>query len=404
VSAKRYRYTGKERDEETGLYYHGARYYAPWLGRWTAADPAGMVDGPNLYEYVRGNPVRLNDPSGTQGEGQRQEIPVSVRPKGAPENLARWSFGPGPTAFITDAAAFAERSEGRPIFVYDPERASPEANALMARVQLEADIQSVGEALRASGEGTQAQTSRFAEAVERAEVRAGTQGGSLFSQQLALGAGILTQQLGEDITATEGTSPYGIVGGRNVGAESTQELQAAASLGQILAGAAARLAGKLIKRGVEAVRALRQAGSIELPSDLGLGVGKNAPTSAAPLELGPARGGVATRGSLPGPTVDRATGQQVGRFVVDQRGNAMIEPVGGTTVPAGRGGVDTHTLYPNASNYQRLNPHGHPGNPTPHGHGHRLGTGPGKRGQGPSIDPEGNVVPWNSGAAHWPIN
>ena len=29
---KRYRYTGKERDEESGLYYHGARYYAPWLG------------------------------------------------------------------------------------------------------------------------------------------------------------------------------------------------------------------------------------------------------------------------------------------------------------------------------------------------------------------------------------
>jgi RHS repeat-associated protein len=54
VSLKRYRYTGKERDEETGLYYHGARYSAAWLGRWTAADPAGMVDGPNLYAYVRG--------------------------------------------------------------------------------------------------------------------------------------------------------------------------------------------------------------------------------------------------------------------------------------------------------------------------------------------------------------
>ena len=30
---KRYRYTGKERDDETGLYYNGARYYASWLGR-----------------------------------------------------------------------------------------------------------------------------------------------------------------------------------------------------------------------------------------------------------------------------------------------------------------------------------------------------------------------------------
>ena len=45
VSLKRYRYTGKERDEETGLDYHGARYYAPWLGRWTAADPMRLGDG-----------------------------------------------------------------------------------------------------------------------------------------------------------------------------------------------------------------------------------------------------------------------------------------------------------------------------------------------------------------------
>jgi RHS repeat-associated protein len=36
---KRYRYTGKERDEESGLYYHGARYYAPWLARWASCDP-----------------------------------------------------------------------------------------------------------------------------------------------------------------------------------------------------------------------------------------------------------------------------------------------------------------------------------------------------------------------------
>ncbi len=66
MSRRRYRYTGKERDEETGLYYHGARYYAAWLGRWTAADPAGLVDGPNLYEYVTGDPILLMDPDGMQ--------------------------------------------------------------------------------------------------------------------------------------------------------------------------------------------------------------------------------------------------------------------------------------------------------------------------------------------------
>ena len=70
VSAKRYRYTGKERDEETGLYYHGARYYAPWLGRWTSCDPDGVGDGPNRYSYVRGNPLAATDPSGRWTWGQ----------------------------------------------------------------------------------------------------------------------------------------------------------------------------------------------------------------------------------------------------------------------------------------------------------------------------------------------
>ncbi len=65
---KRYRFTGKERDEESSLYYHGARYYASWTARWTATDPMGMVDGPNLYQYVSGNPVRLVDPNGTKGQ------------------------------------------------------------------------------------------------------------------------------------------------------------------------------------------------------------------------------------------------------------------------------------------------------------------------------------------------
>lgn len=61
---KRYRYTGKERDDETGLSYHGARYYAPWLGRWASCDPAGLADGPCRYAYARCGPVRFHDPDG----------------------------------------------------------------------------------------------------------------------------------------------------------------------------------------------------------------------------------------------------------------------------------------------------------------------------------------------------
>ncbi|MHB0953991.1 MAG: SpvB/TcaC N-terminal domain-containing protein [Allorhizobium sp.] len=65
---KRYRFTGKERDEESGLYYYGARYYAPWLGRWTSCDPKGIDDGINTYQYVHNNPVNEVDPSGKDGE------------------------------------------------------------------------------------------------------------------------------------------------------------------------------------------------------------------------------------------------------------------------------------------------------------------------------------------------
>lgn len=68
VNLSRYRYIGREYDEESGLNYHGLRYYAPWLARWTAADPIGLGDGPNRYMYVRGRPLRLVDPGGTEGE------------------------------------------------------------------------------------------------------------------------------------------------------------------------------------------------------------------------------------------------------------------------------------------------------------------------------------------------
>ncbi|MCT7952699.1 hypothetical protein NG798_23140 [Ancylothrix sp. C2] len=64
VKLKHYRYSGKERDAATGLYYYGARYYAPWLGRWMSCDPAGTVDGLNLYAFVGGNPTQFLDING----------------------------------------------------------------------------------------------------------------------------------------------------------------------------------------------------------------------------------------------------------------------------------------------------------------------------------------------------
>lgn len=62
--AKRYRFSGMERDDETGLNYHSARYYLPWLGRWLNCDPIGIEGGLNFYEYSCNNPVSLVDTTG----------------------------------------------------------------------------------------------------------------------------------------------------------------------------------------------------------------------------------------------------------------------------------------------------------------------------------------------------
>ena len=60
----RYCYTGKERDEESGLYYHGQRYYSPWLVRWLSCDKVGFLDSTNKYLAFLANPIKYLDPDG----------------------------------------------------------------------------------------------------------------------------------------------------------------------------------------------------------------------------------------------------------------------------------------------------------------------------------------------------
>ncbi|WP_200995192.1 RHS repeat domain-containing protein [Pseudomonas cichorii] len=69
---KTVRYSGKERDA-TGLYYYGLRYYAPWLQRWINPDPAGAVDGLNLFGFVRNNPCSGFDHDGRGYKGINDE-------------------------------------------------------------------------------------------------------------------------------------------------------------------------------------------------------------------------------------------------------------------------------------------------------------------------------------------
>jgi RHS repeat-associated protein len=74
----RYKFTGKERDPETGCDYFGARYYCNPIGRFITPDwadkpvtvPYAHLGNPqslNLYSYVQNNPTTLGDPDGHDG-------------------------------------------------------------------------------------------------------------------------------------------------------------------------------------------------------------------------------------------------------------------------------------------------------------------------------------------------
>jgi RHS repeat-associated protein len=87
------KFTGKERDAETGLDYFGARYYSGPQGRWTSPDRPfadQRAEDPqswNLYSYVVNNPLNMVDPDGLTGIPP-QLIPVIER------------YGPQAMAFV----------------------------------------------------------------------------------------------------------------------------------------------------------------------------------------------------------------------------------------------------------------------------------------------------------------
>ncbi len=78
-----YMFTGREYDEETGLYYYRNRYYDPSTGRFLSRDLVRDDTLLNLYTYVRNNPVTFVDPAGreisivarnSEGENRRYTI------------------------------------------------------------------------------------------------------------------------------------------------------------------------------------------------------------------------------------------------------------------------------------------------------------------------------------------
>ncbi len=78
TSQKRYKYVGKERDEETGLYYYGFRYYAAWICRFVSVDPL-QFEYPQLtpFNYAGNKPVTHIDIDGLQSSGDEKRTLVN---------------------------------------------------------------------------------------------------------------------------------------------------------------------------------------------------------------------------------------------------------------------------------------------------------------------------------------
>ena len=98
VSLKRYKYCGKERDEETGLYYYGARYYAGWLCRFISVDPL-QHDYPHYtpYQYAGNKPITYIDLDGLEEakpwETQEKSNKSTTESKKDTQLEYKWSDG-----------------------------------------------------------------------------------------------------------------------------------------------------------------------------------------------------------------------------------------------------------------------------------------------------------------------
>ncbi|MHC3469375.1 SpvB/TcaC N-terminal domain-containing protein [Streptomyces sp. 7R007] len=98
---KRYRYTGMERDEESGLGHHHARCYAPWLARWTSCDPLTSPHGGSSYAYVANKPTGLVDPDGADDrKPPAQEGPSTSSEEAHPTTEADIPYQRGIRGFV----------------------------------------------------------------------------------------------------------------------------------------------------------------------------------------------------------------------------------------------------------------------------------------------------------------
>src|SRR5690606_32109064 len=88
-SKKRYRYVGREKDLESGLYYYGARYYCAWTCRFISVDPlAAQYEQLTPYNYADNNPVNDYDIDGMQDNESKNGVKDATPTTGSLDNGA----------------------------------------------------------------------------------------------------------------------------------------------------------------------------------------------------------------------------------------------------------------------------------------------------------------------------
>jgi RHS repeat-associated protein len=94
-----YAWTGRQRDNQTGLQYNNARWYDSTTGCWMTQDPMGFDAGDsNLYRYVNNEPANTNDPSGLQ-QAQLSNPVLVLMPDGSVRQV-NVPAGKDPVAFV----------------------------------------------------------------------------------------------------------------------------------------------------------------------------------------------------------------------------------------------------------------------------------------------------------------
>jgi RHS repeat-associated protein len=117
-----FKFNGKELDEETGLYYYGARYYDPKISIWLSVDPhAHVMPFASPYAYCLNNPINMIDPDG------RIPYPITIRAF-APFNYFGGGFhGDGSSRGFTTSSSATARVHQR--INFDTDKTTMTTNA-----------------------------------------------------------------------------------------------------------------------------------------------------------------------------------------------------------------------------------------------------------------------------------